>query len=703
VRWSQHETTLRRQEFFDSIAPSLVSNTIGSLPAWAGPRKLSGQFAFRGNDDVLAIVSWPSATQVSADEALAWGMAYGGDRDVALFLPETLARPTLQRLPWIAAPIRVFTFANEIPTVATQAITPARFEVLEAFRGWRQRGTLGVTALAGAEADWVHDLTSWIRNQPGVAERHRQSYYAWHFAGRQVLSIKRVSGGLSIEAGTRYSKPSADQPVPHEPLQIAQPLTSSELEMLKAAILEAIARRESDSDAANEEHRLQHALHRRFEDEGSLIGLTKVEREYPAWRPVESPAYIDFLGAAGNGVPHVVETKLDNDVMLALQGLDYWIWATANPNLLTEVLGTPASAMPAVDFVVGAFKTSKVVGTYTLRQLEAFDGSIPWRFHVVRNWRGDLTVETLPPRRVPDPPVGWKPAIPPRFAQRLQKRLITSQVKLVNGSFYDPPNAGILPRARLEWAALEARERLHKHSHHVRSSQAFALNMFAGLDDLGRRQLADLVGIADAQTTTELEFEFEDEADRLREATTASPHRTQTDVAMRCTDSKGHRTLLLVEVKLSELDFGHCSAYETQHNDQRSTCRTAGPFGNDATNCFQLRNHDHGDRRTYELQLQPASLPSGDFGCTFRLGANQPMRNVALGRALMLAGEADEVIHALAAPRANIPMWRRWGEAKVALAGVPNVRLADLPAELLLSLRSQADAAELTARYDLHP
>ena len=53
---------------------------------------------------------------------------------------------------------------------------------------------------------------------------------------------------------------------------------------------------------------------------------------------------------------------------------------------------------PVIDLVVGAHKTSKAVGPYTLRQLEALDGAIPWRFHVVTDWRTDLQVAPRLPR-----------------------------------------------------------------------------------------------------------------------------------------------------------------------------------------------------------------------------------------------------------------------------------------------------------------
>ena len=62
-----------------------------------------------------------------------------------------------------------------------------------------------------------------------------------------------------------------------------------------------------------------------------LLGLDRtVCREFPARRVGGGLGYIDLLGPDGDGRVHLVETKRDTDVMLVLQGLDYWIWADAH-------------------------------------------------------------------------------------------------------------------------------------------------------------------------------------------------------------------------------------------------------------------------------------------------------------------------------------------------------------------------------------
>lgn len=71
-----------------------------------------------------------------------------------------------------------------------------------------------------------------------------------------------------------------------------------------------------------------------------------------------------------------------------------------------------------------------------------------------------------------------------------------------------------------------------------RSSQAFALNLFAPLDEKGRRGVAASLGV-DAAEVAEPLFEWSDPEDRLGERTKASPHATQVDVRLDCVTKNG--------------------------------------------------------------------------------------------------------------------------------------------------------------------
>jgi hypothetical protein len=199
-------------------------------------------------------------------------------------------------------------------------------------------------------------------------------------------------------------------------------------------------------------------------------------------------------------------------------------------------------------------------------------------------------------------------------------------------------------------ADLKTRRLLHRFIGHVRSSQAFALNLFAPLSGEHVVGLLRSLGldISDAEAPT---FEYSDPEDHLGEHTSKRPHATQVDVVLRGFDSAGSTYLALVEVKLSEIDFGPCSAFRADQNPDRQVCRHDGPFGDDPDLCFQLSNWGGSTRRQYDTYIGSVNSTSARPGCLFRLGMNQPMRNVALARALAQAGEAEHVVYVLCAPR----------------------------------------------------
>ena len=485
-------------------------------------------------------------------------------------------------------------------------------------------------------------------------------------------------------------------------LRLTEPITDAELAQVQAAIAVARAGKDSGEDAANAEHLLQE----RLRGDWKLLGLRAAPlREVPVRRPV-GYGYIDLLGAGKDGRIRVIETKLGPFDRLVMQGLDYWIWATANAPDLAEWLDLPADAGIDIEYVV-AEKTPGygVIGSYTSGQAEAIQGSIRWRFTTIRDWRGTHapTVERLPLRTMPSGSKGRPaprkagPRWSVRLAHHLAARAEADGVTLGGGVFWPNATDGLEPAAVLVHERLAAEGLAHHMIGHVRSSQAFALNLFAPLDDASRVKVATGAGI-DAAEVGEPRFEWSDPEDRLGERTHESPHATQVDVVLDCVTKQGTKTALLIEVKLSEHDFNGCSAWLAPTNDRLDVCNTTGPFGNDTSACFQLRNHGREHRRHYDTALGPltVSATTDRGGCWFRFGGNQPMRNVALGRALLSNGDVDDVVVALCAPRAHRAIWRRWEEAKAHLAGV-GIALADLPAETVAS--AHPPGGSLTERY----
>jgi hypothetical protein len=506
---------------------------------------------------------------------------------------------------------------------------------------------------------------------------------------------------VHVVAGVNYSDPKPGQDAPVV-LRLTETITDAELATVRAAVATARAGKDSGGDAANAEHLLQERLRRDWR----LLGLrAEPLREVPVRRPV-GYGYIDLVGAGRDGRIRVIETKLGPFDRLVVQGLDYWIWATANAPDVAEWLDLPPDAGIDIEYVA-AEKTPGhgVVGSYTSGQAEAIQGSIRWRFTTIRDWHGSHApaVERLPLRTLPSGSKG-RPAprkTPPRWsvklARHLAARAAADGVTLGGGVFWPNATDGLEPAAAVVHERLAAEGLAHHMIGHIRSSQAFALNLFAPLDPAARVSVAKAAGI-DAVEVGEPRFEWSDPQDALGERTHASPHATQVDVILDCVTAGGEKTALLIEVKLSEQDFNGCSAWTASANDRLDVCNTNGPFGNSPTECFQLRNHGREHHRKYDTALGPLSVTSdGEYGgCWFRLGGNQPMRNVALARMLMNRGDVDVAVVALCAPTAHQAIWRRWAEAKAHLAGA-GVALVDLPADVVV--RAQVSGAAIADRY----
>jgi hypothetical protein len=312
------------------------------------------------------------------------------------------------------------------------------------------------------------------------------------------------------------------------------------------------------------------------------------------------------------------------------------------------------------------------------------------------------------PWQVPAGSAGHRPAAPRWPVDYVNRLVVAAGGALKNKVYWRSPQDAILPAAMAAYDGLHTRRILHGRVLHIASSQAFAINLFGPLNAESAAALMREMGLA-VDTADAPLLEYTDQPDRMSEASDASRHLTQVDVLLRGTTSSGERMVALVEVKLTEADFGGCSAYQDHRNDRRAVCAANGPFGGDPGACFQLRTRDadHPPRRYAQLLALPAGNPQGgswspDGGCPFRLG-NQPMRNTALAAALIADNEVQQAVVALCAPAGYTAMWRRWAEAKHALNGVTGVGLQNLTAETVLEIAGHPEADIVRGRYLLAP
>jgi hypothetical protein len=307
------------------------------------------------------------------------GLAWAGDRELWLALPRGCETPTLRRVALLDTTVRVFVHDDTPPI--EELLVPDRSTALAAYT---DPLVLAAHDL-GSKETWVGGLIDWAESHPELRSAHRPSYRSWHCFGRMVLKIARRHGGLRVSAGVHALVPS-DHYVPKVVIELSGPTTDVELSTIQDAASAAIQARLSGADAGHAEHLLQ----ARLGDHPSVLGLVadSVRREFPCVRPGGERAYIDLLGVDPTGSVHLVETKIGSDVMLVVQGLDYWAWAEAHRAGLTDELGVASNAPIKLDLVVARPASDGLpIGRYTAPQTDVLPWDLKWRFGLVERWR----------------------------------------------------------------------------------------------------------------------------------------------------------------------------------------------------------------------------------------------------------------------------------------------------------------------------
>ena len=688
-----------RARFAAGLAEHLVEALDGPAACQGMPERVSRHFTYAADEERLFILAGPQeATRpATLDLALAYGLSYAWDRDLTVVLPMGGAEASVRRAAWLDLPIRVVEYDPNDPAPEPRPrVIPARAVVLEELRA--RPLVLPPGGPEQTDVAWVSVLAAWAEDHLQLRPAHRNGRWAWHCQGRSVLRISRGAGELVIQAGVDTAGGGGRFAPPVE-LRVTGELTADQLAQVCLVVEAAIEQRQAGADRQPSEHWLQAVLR----DCPELLGLQDgpVLRELPAFRPEAGMAmrcgFVDLVGVTQDGRIGVVETKLGSDPMLVLQGLDYWTWVTAHGKELANELGADPDRGVELIFAVDAKDGTPRVSPHMAAQARTLAGEIRWRIVGLEDWF--LGAPRPAPLRARTPPPGHPT---PRFAERLEAQ----QTRVAPGPlrqrvFLADPTDGVLPRAVQTRQAVAKRGLLHPMDAHLRSSQRFAINLFAPLPSAAVAQLlGGLFGNLPVEVDP-VKFEFADQLDRLRERRPASPHQTQVDVLLRGTAHDGRRLAALVEVKLSERDFGHCSGYESRRNPTRDACLEHGPFGGQPARCFQLHSDERTGPRTYDRYLDPVGPLPGHAGCLFRLGLNQPMRNLALARVLLAEGEVDQAVYVLCAHDHNGPIWRRWAEATGTFSNNPTVNLAGLAASQVVGLHQPDDAAWLRRHYAL--
>lgn len=325
--------------------------------------------------------------------ALAHGLKLAEGRPLQLVLPKEWAFPTLQRIPWLSAPVTIKTFGSD--HTVTDAQPPSREETQRDAGGTEDTPELHL----GPAGEKVRALLEWAALHPDLMDAHRRDVRSWTCRGQCVLRVTRSGDGtVDLRAGIDAKT----EPAKHA--RVHDVLTSSELADWQRQVDAGIAHARAKTYGAFAEHHLQEILRRN----PYALGLEPpVLREVPAWRPTRPDGklgrgFIDLVGRDGLGDIVLVETKLAADDMLVLQGLDYWTWATgANKSWLVQRLhGDMKRSNLRLLYAVGARDGGRPeLGPYARAQFGALSDAVDWQLAFITDWEvGRPTVEFLPPR-----------------------------------------------------------------------------------------------------------------------------------------------------------------------------------------------------------------------------------------------------------------------------------------------------------------
>ena len=215
---------------------------------------------------------------------------------------------------------------------------------------------------------------------------------------------------------------------------------------------------------------------------------------------------------------------------------------------------------------------------------------------------------------------------------------------------------------------------LHDHAAHLRSSQAFAFNLFLPFLDGGAlsRCVSDLIGLRLA--IDRIQFEWLPPGPLLGEVDGERPGAgepaTAVDVVLWCTLGRSRRAAVLVEVKLAEAGFNQCRGRGHPKNDRKHVCKAPGRFFAEHDDCFVHRSPGRlRQRRYWEIfatshgglrDAFPGADPEG--ACPFAGHAYQPMRNLAVANALVQdpLWAVDKAWFVLCAHEGNPEIMEQW-------------------------------------------
>ena len=220
---------------------------------------------------------------------------------------------------------------------------------------------------------------------------------------------------------------------------------------------------------------------------------------------------------------------------------------------------------------------------------------------------------------------------------------------------------------------------LHEYARHLLSSQVFAFNLFLPFRQGDRQHLSETISefIEEEILIDRVAFEWVPPGHLLCEIDGEWPaleeRATAVDIVLWCRLNNGRRGAVLLEVKPTEDKFTHCNGRKSKGNRRQDVCQSAQLFFDNPGDCYLTRPYRKSrGRRYWEIfagsygglrQAFPHADLSG--GCPFAYNMQQPMRNLAVARALEQEDLVQRAWYGLCAHDRNPDVsghWSAWQE-----------------------------------------
>lgn len=191
---------------------------------------------------------------------------------------------------------------------------------------------------------------------------------------------------------------------------------------------------------------------------------------------------------------------------------------------------------------------------------------------------------------------------------------------------------------------------LHDYINHVRSSQAYAINIFYPLLKNEPETLLDLFGKkigTDLSKIINYNYEYTVNENLLGEwksDTRPDEYVTACDLLILCEDLLGKKHGFVIEVKFTELQFNQCGGAASKSNKDNHVCESKKTLFEDPKKCYlHLRTRGKAARKYFDyFEDLNKSFPNlAENNCCPFKANNQCIRNHALARALKTSNVAD--------------------------------------------------------------